>query len=114
MTWYMSNSNSNAQQQSQRIYQHAYAGGNGAARGYGMRGPVLGEVRVHRRTGVWYVWDFKPGTERLAWLRYDAFAWNMLRSFPRPVARASELRRFNRTKLGLNGDGPTFVQFKFE
>lgn len=78
------------------------------------QGPVPGEIRVHKRTGVFYVLHYKPGTERAAWVRWDALLWDMLSTFPRPIAKTSELRKFNRRKLGLEDpNAPTYAEVKF-
>ncbi len=90
------------------------ASNNGnASRGNRRDGPQEGEIRVHKRTGLWYVWDFLPGTNRGKWMRWDTTVWNMWRIFPAPTARAVDLRRFNRRKLNLEGNGPTFVRVEF-
>lgn len=73
----------------------------------------VGEVRQHRRTGSLYIREFVPGTDRVAWLRYDTFVLGVWRMFGSRVAREADLRPINRVKLGLRGRQPTFSQLQF-
>lgn len=78
-------------------------------------GPTLGEARFHRKTGLIYVYGVIPGTERVGWLRWDTRFWGTWRHFPSRTARARDLRKFPRERLGLDTDDPvTFIHAEFE
>lgn len=70
---------------------------------------------MHKKTGLMYIFDFHPRTQRLAWLRYDTHFWGAWRKFPHKVARHRDLLRFNREKMRLGGreNSPTFVTMAF-
>ena len=78
------------------------------------KGPQIGEVRVHRRTGLVYVWEYVPGTDLLRWLRFDTFSYGMWRMFPRRVAKVGDLRRINRAKIGMDAGPVTFARLEFQ
>ena len=48
------------------------------------------DVRVHRTNPHWYIYEFDPKTNKLVWLRYDAFV----------LGKASKYRRAQRKSLG--------------
>lgn len=79
--------------------------------------PVLGEVRLHTRTGIMYVYELYKkhprGKERAGWLRYDTWVWKALGRFPNRFARPKDLRKFDRKTLGLPAAPATFVQLQF-
>lgn len=76
--------------------------------------PALGEVRVHRRTGLMYTYEIYKG--KVGWWRLDTGLWGALERFPRRRAAPRELRKFNRKALRLGGgvSRPTFVQLVFK
>lgn len=78
------------------------------------RGPVHGEVRLHKRSGLMYIWEFVPGTEKFRWMRLDTYALGLWRVFPRRFAKTGDLRRPNRARMGLQGDGPVFARIEFD
>lgn len=53
----------------------------------------IGELRVHPKLGLLYVFEFHPDTERLTWLRYDTFRAGRWRDFPHRTATPGSLRR---------------------
>lgn len=71
------------------------------------RRALIGEVRVHPRTGLWYVYEFHPDNT-LRWLRYDTFVWGALARFPRPVADERDLLSIKRGTLVRPEDAPPF------
>lgn len=77
----------------------------------------IGEVRVHRRTGLLYIHEFVPGAkdDRLGWLRFDTWVWGAWRQFPQKTARESDLVRLDRRAMRLGGksDGPSFAHLTF-
>ena len=79
--------------------------------------PVIGEVRMHRKSGIMYVYELyrvrRRGPERAGWLRLDTWVRRALPSFPFPVARERNLVKFNRAQLGLEDAPATFVQITF-
>lgn len=77
-------------------------------------GPQVSEVRVHRRTGLMYVWEYVPGTDLLRWLRFDTFSYGMWRMFPRRIAKVADLRRINRAKIGMEAGPITFGRMEFQ
>lgn len=78
------------------------------------QGPVIGEARVHRKTGLTYIFERIPGTERLGWLRYDTWWWGALRKFPWRIAKAKHLVKFPRRALELKDADFTIVHSAFE
>lgn len=78
--------------------------------------PVLGEVRVHKRTGIMYIYDLarvSRSKEMAKWLRYDTWVWHALHKFPYKTARVQDLRKFDRRHLHL-AEGPiTLVHTNF-
>lgn len=78
-------------------------------------GPQLGEVRVHRKNGLTYIYEVVPNKERLGWLRHDTWLWGAWARFPNKLANVRDLRRFDRARLDLSGDEPvTFLHCRFE
>lgn len=65
------------------------------------RGPRIGEARVHRKSGLIYVFERIPGTDRLGWLRMDTWFWGAIRNFPWRTAKPKYLVKFPRRALGL-------------
>lgn len=78
------------------------------------RKPTLTEVRYHPKTGLMYIYEFNPGNERPAWLRYDTWVRGRWRDFPHRTAREQDLREFDRRALRLETRVPfTIVRMKF-
>lgn len=76
-------------------------------------GPVLGEVRYHRKNGLMYIYEFLDS--RLAWIRYDTWVWGRWQDFPHRTAKERDLRKFDREGLHLNPKKPyTLVRIGFE
>lgn len=46
---------------------------------------------VHRRTGLLYVYEYYPGTDRPAWVRFDTSIRGQLLKYPMPVADLRDL-----------------------
>ena len=59
-------------------------------------GASIGDKRVHRRTGLVYVYEFNPDTDALQWLRYDTFARGEWRQYPWPTASSQDLKPLSR------------------
>lgn len=78
--------------------------------------PVLGEVRVHAKTGTLYIWEFVPGGDRPDWLRFETWVRGSWRDFPESTAREEDLRRLDRRAMRLGGPrgDPTFARLTFE
>lgn len=76
--------------------------------------PMLDEVRVHRKNGLTYIYEFIPGKDRAGWLRYDTWVWGAWSRFPNKLAHARDLRRFNRERLHLADGEATFLHSTFE
>ena len=53
--------------------------------------PTIGEVRVHRSSGLIYVYEFNPDTEKLQWLRRDTFVRGQWRNYPWRTAANKDL-----------------------
>lgn len=53
--------------------------------------PRIGEVRVHRQTGLQYIYEFNPDTEAPQWLRRDTLVRGEWRRYPMQTARTAEL-----------------------
>lgn len=53
---------------------------------------MIGQLGVHTRTGLLYIWDFNPDTEKLQWLRYDTFVRGEWRKFPWRTATAANVK----------------------
>lgn len=62
-----------------------------AAASWAVARPSIGEVRVHRQTGLLYMWEFNPATGAPQWLRRDTFVRGEWRRSPVQTARAAEL-----------------------
>ena len=102
------NNNNNRDPVSARFARH------NAAQAAHPNAPVLSEVRVHRRSGLMYIYEIYKG--RVGWWRMDTGLWGALEKFPRRRASPRELRKFDRKALGLGGgtSRPTFVHMQFK
>ena len=56
---------------------------------------MIGEVRFHKKRGLYYVYEFHPTTENLTWLRLDTFVNGKLRTFPLQTAKSSDLKKIS-------------------
>ena len=52
---------------------------------------MLGEVRAHKKNGLYYIFEFHPDSERKAWLRLDTFIWGKWRDYPKRTTTAAML-----------------------
>lgn len=75
---------------------------------------VINEVRVHKQTGIMYIYEFNPDTNRPGWLRYDTWVRGAWRDFPNQRAQETDLRPFDRAGLRLRPGTPTFVTMSFK
>lgn len=79
--------------------------------------PVLGEVRMHRRSGLLYVYELysvRGRGERVGWLRYDTWTRKQLMKFPLKMARPRDLVKLDRKGLGLPEGRVTLVHTTFK
>ena len=58
------------------------------------RRPSIGDVRVHKTNSYWYVYEFDPKTDALAWLRFDSFVLGKISH------KALKKRKVPKTSLG--------------
>ena len=79
--------------------------------------PVLGEVRMHRRSGMLYIYELytlRGRGERAGWLRYDTWTRKQLGRFPLRLARPRDLVKLDRKALGLPEAPVTLVHTTFK
>jgi hypothetical protein len=69
--------------------------------------PQIGEVRLHKRTGIMYIYGLFPSRkgERAGWVRFDTLQWKAIGRFPYKIARPKDLLKFPRSAMGLP-EGP--------
>ena len=62
---------------------------------------MTGQLGINTRTGLLYIWDFNPDTERLQWLRYDTFVRGEWRKYPWRTATAANVQPLSNARAAL-------------